>query len=188
MQMEFQWVATGGDAPPLPWFETSQTRLVNDGANHETMFARSMSNVVEINLSEVVADARRGTDDPYMQNLAEWQVLTRLASELKNREMDLRKDLFAGAFPSPAEGSNKHTLPDGRIVKGTHKVSRSVDQAVVVSVQRKLREELGTKTDELFPTKFSLAKKVYDTLTDAQKVIAQDAFTEKPSAPALEII
>ncbi len=183
MQMEYMWVSEGQEAPIAPWFSTNQTREPN-----QTLWARSLVNVVEINLPEVITDARRGSEDPYMRNLAEWQVLTRLASELKGREMDLRKDLFDGAFPSPKEGANKHTLPDGRIIKGTHKMSRSVDQAVVVSVQRKLREELGTKTDELFPIKFSLAKKVYDTLTAAQKIIAQDAFTEKPSAPALEII
>ncbi len=186
MQMEFMWVGLGDTPPTAPWFETNQTR--KDAENTETMWARSLANVVEINLPEVIADARRGSEDPYMQNLAEWQVLTRLASELKGREMDLRKDLFNGAFPSPKEGSNKHTLPDGRIVKGTLKISRSVDQASVVSVQRLLREELGGKTDDLFPTAFKLDKKVLDSLTAAQKKIAADAFTEKPGAPALEII
>ncbi len=191
MQMEFKWVKAD-EQLDAPWFETNQSR--NNRATHtspdhlETLWARSLANQVEINLPEVIADARRGSDDPYMQNLAEWQVLTRLASELKGREMDLRKDLFDGAFPEPKEGTNKHTLPDGRIVKGTLKISRSVDQASVVSVQRLLREELGAKTDDLFPTAFKLDKKVLDTLTVAQKKIAADAYTEKPGAPALEII
>jgi hypothetical protein len=186
MQMEFQWLATGQEMK-APWFSTAQTRQV-EGLGDEILWARSMANVIELNLPEVIEDARRGDEDPYMQNLAEWQVLTRLASELKDREMELRKDLFAGAFPTPTEGSNKHTLPDGRIVKGTYKISRMVDQASVVSVQRKLREDLGTKADDLFPTKFGLDKKVLDSLTDEQKAIAADAYTEKPGAPALEII
>ncbi len=191
MQMEFNWIKEG-ETLPLPWFITNQTR--NNRTTHtqsdniEFLWARSLANVVEINLPEVIADARLGCEDLYMKNLAEWQVLTRLASELKGREMDLRKDLFDGAFPSPKEGSNKHTLPDGRIVKGTLKISRKIDQASVVSVQRLLREELGAKTDDLFQTAFKLNKKVLDSLTDAQKKIAADAYTEKPGAPALEII
>jgi hypothetical protein len=183
MQMEYMWIAEGQKVPGAPWFSTNQTREPD-----QTLWARSMANTVEINLPEVIRDARRGQEDGYLKNLAEWQVITRLATELKAREMELRKDLFAGAFPSPKEGTNKHTLPDGRIVKGVYKISRTVDQASVVSVQRKLREDLGTKADDLFPTKFGLDKKVLDSLTDEQKAIAADAYTEKPSAPALEII
>lgn len=186
MQMEFKWVGSTDDEPKAPWFKTHETR--GSAEQTETLWARSMANSIELNLNEVLDDAARGQEDPYLANLARWQTITRLQGKLGPLENELRKQLFAGAFPDPKEGMNNHTLPDGRIIKGTHKINRNVDQAAVPSAIRQLREDLGAKVDDLFPTKFSLSKKVLDSLTPEQKKIAATAYVEKPGTPALEIV
>ena len=107
-------------------------------------------------------------------------------SELKVEEADLRRELFARVFTNPVEGSgNKASLPNGFILQGTRKITRTVDQEEAT----KLRNGDNTKSlaESIFLWKASLDTKAYKTLSSEDRVLVADAVTEKDGMPSLEI-
>lgn len=121
--------------------------------------------------------------------LAEWQKVSLELDRAKAREMELRKALFTAAFPNPVEGTNSLTLADGRIVKGVHKINRSVDDAQVPAVRAEiLKRSNEVKVDDLFRVGYSLGIKEYNKLGPELLLIANKAVTAKPGAPTLEVV
>lgn len=128
---------------------------------------------------------------PYADVLTEWQQVSAKLREMTKLELKLRTTLFELAFPNPVEGVNSRELDDGRIVKGTHKINRNVDQAAVEGVKKRLAElnsPLGAPVDDVFKAKIELGVGPYKKLSPEARAIANDAITSKPGTPSLEVV
>lgn len=125
--------------------------------------------------------------DPYLQMLDEWEDASARLAVLKEKEMDLRLKLFAGAFANPKEGTNKHKLPDGRELIGQHKVNRKIDEASLPVILEAMRAAGVANTDRLVRYKPELAKSEWNTLSDEMKLIFSPAVIAVPGAPTFEI-
>lgn len=131
------------------------------------------------------------TDSPpsFESTVDEWVRVKHDAKRLAEREMVLRKALFAAAFPNPREGTNNLTLADGRIFAATHKINRSLDEAALPSVLdelAKLNSE-NVNADALFPVKRTLSVGEYKGLSSVAKAIVDHAITAKPGSPEVAL-
>lgn len=120
-------------------------------------------------------------------DLAEWYRIQEELKKVKAREMLLRQKIFKFYFPTPTEGTNNFDLPDGYVLKGKHTINRDIDPGAF-QVLRKTFEEAGIHPDALVQYKPSLVKKEYNTLTEEQKQLFDQALIVKPGSPALEIV
>lgn len=119
-------------------------------------------------------------------DLADWFETKRQLVLLKAKEGMLRSRIAKAYFPNPVEGTNKHILPDGYILKLTHVINRDVDEAVLAA---KKDEFIARKIPlaHLINYKPSLSKSVYNTLTEEDKLFFDNALISKPGSPSLEI-
>ena len=128
----------------------------------------------------------------FEEMLSDWEVTAKELKRLKAKEAKLRQTLFDAAFPAPKEGTNQLELADGRIIKGTYKISRTVDAdaARVAMMEMATMAEQNNEQvslDGLFKWKPSLGKTAYDGLPDRFKLVADQAITAKPGTPGLEV-
>ena len=123
--------------------------------------------------------------DNYFKVLGQWQDTKAELESLKRKEAQLRKLLFQGAFPNPVEGINTITLVDGTIIKGTHKITRNIDEAALPSVLEQMPEAVR---DNLVAYKPSLSVAVYRKLTAEERKTFDQALIIKPGTPTLEVI
>lgn len=105
-------------------------------------------------------------------------------------EQIYRKEIAELFFPDATEGTNNLELSEGWKLKLTYKIDRKVDGAVLLDVQKQLRE-MGVNPDLLIDMKPSLNIKAYKGLQqineDAVKVFEQ-ALIIKPASPTLELV
>lgn len=132
----------------------------------------------------------------YLTYLAQWAKISAAAKLLSETEMAMRKSIVASTFPNAKEGVNTHALPDGRKVKATCKVSRSLDESQIGLVRSEydLLNDRPVVFDELLKTKYDLVLSAYRKLEPKENEQPSAAFltvsrmvTVKPSAPTLEI-
>lgn len=120
-------------------------------------------------------------------DLADWFETKRQLGLLKAKEGMLRSRIAKAYFPNPVEGTNKHTLPDGYILKLTHVINRDVDEAVLAAKKDEFLAR-NIPVAHIVVYKPSLSKSVYNTLTDEDKVFFDNALISKPGSPTLEIV
>lgn len=126
--------------------------------------------------------------DPYLVMLDQWVEAAEKLSVMKDKEMNLRQMLFAGAFPNPKEGTNKHLLPDGRTVKGAYRINRKIDEAALPASLAALRANGVANVDAIVRMKPELAKREWDSLSDENKLVFSAAIIATPGSPTLEIV
>lgn len=126
--------------------------------------------------------------DPYLAMLDEWEKAQANAKAWAAKENDLRRQLFAGAFPNPKEGVNNHLLPDGRKIKGTHKIQRKIDEAAIAVTLQEMRNRGVANADDLVRYKPELSITAWKTLSDEMKLVFSPAVVSSPAMPTLEII
>lgn len=117
----------------------------------------------------------------YLEQIDRWHNLTVAISNLQAQEKALRESLFAGTFTAPTEGVNSFPLPDGRVLKGTYKLNRTVDQTGAAALPKKLR-------DAAFKSKLELVLKNYRDLPEEDRKVVDGVITTKPGLPALELV
>ena len=127
------------------------------------------------------------TDQALLDKLAEWNELVEELRSVKDREMLMRKQLFAHFFKTPTEGVNTFELPDGTKIKGEYKLDRKLDEVLMPTVFQEL-QGLGVVTDDLIKVDPKLVIKAYRKLSDVNRKILERALTIKPGAPGLELI
>lgn len=120
--------------------------------------------------------------DPYYALLDEWRETVERLDELKSRELDLRKKLFAGAFPAPVEGTQRITLTDGTILKGNMRLNRKIDPEALQKVD--IPEEIKARVVKMKP---ELDLKNYRTMRDEDREEFDKCLTITPGTPSLEI-
>ncbi len=126
-------------------------------------------------------------DKEYLAKVAEWAGLGPQLWALKAREMELRKELFAFAFPNPLEGTNKADLPENWLLKGTYKLDRSVDEAAFNAIKDQLRA-ININPDPLVRFKPELAVRDYKALSEQARGIFDQCLLIKSGAPSLELV
>lgn len=120
-------------------------------------------------------------------DLTKWYELQAQIAKMKVEEMALRNRIFAGAFPSPEEGTNNYALPDGYVLKGKHTINRKVDEAALVLLQPQLQER-KIQVDNLVKRNPELSVSAYRKLNDDDRKFFDQALIIKDGAPALEIV
>jgi hypothetical protein len=123
----------------------------------------------------------------YLEALAKWVELKANLAVLQANEKALREQLFAGTFPSPVEGTNNYVLPDGRTVKGTYKINRTLDVDILKS-----RVDAGLVPAEaaasIVKWKAELKIADYKKLPAEIRSAIDVAVEAKPGLPTLEIV
>lgn len=122
--------------------------------------------------------------------LAAWAKAIELATEAKkvvDAEMDLRKKVFAAFYPTPVEGTNMLDLNGGWKLKGTYKIERKIDEAVLDPVLEKLRA-MKVNPDTLVKWWPQVQLSGYRTLTAEQQAVFDTALVIKPQAPGLTLL
>jgi hypothetical protein len=116
-----------------------------------------------------------------------WQFLKQQLDSLKTKEIDLRKEIVAAAFPGPvAPGTKRHPLPNGFALKYEQALSYdlSKDIAAVEAVMDTFDE---TAIALLVKTKYELSVSNYKALTDAERARFNSVLTIKPASPTLTL-
>lgn len=122
------------------------------------------------------------SQNAYYAMLEQWKETAEEIERLKSLELDLRKKLFAGAFPQPEEGIQRVTLTDGTILKGTFRLNRKINAKKLADVE--LPEAIKNRVIRQKP---ELDLKMYRTLTEADRQEFDRCLTITPGTPALEI-
>lgn len=120
------------------------------------------------------------------ERIGEWVQLQRELVAVKEKELALRNIIFAELFPDPKEGTNTFDLPEGWKVKGTYKMTRTLDEAALPAVLETLRKK-KVNVEDLIKYKPSLDTASYRKLADAHRSILEQAMTIKPATPSLEV-
>ena len=123
----------------------------------------------------------------FMQILEQWIDDKRKLAFYKEREKEARVLLFNATFPAPVEGTQKHKLPDGRTIKAQYKINRKIDEAALPLVLAHMRELGVANADVLVTYKPALAKREWNSLSDACKLEFSAAIISSPSTPTLDI-
>jgi hypothetical protein len=121
------------------------------------------------------------------QDLNDWYDLQSKLAIIKDQEMELRKKIFSAYFPSPTEGVNTAPLSEGWVIKGTHKITRSIDEAMLLAKQDELLKE-GIAINDLIRRKPELNLKAYKALPDRASLLFSQVLDIKPGSPSLEIV
>lgn len=107
---------------------------------------------------------------------------------LEKVESEIRKRIVKTCFPDGLrEGTNKCTLPDGRILTITGKVNRTVDTGLVPTALGALQQKNGTAPSGLFRTKYELDMRVFKALDVSDKALLANCITEKEGSLQLAV-
>lgn len=113
-------------------------------------------------------------------------------ADIVTREMSMRKAIAESidkVMPLK-EGVNKMNLPDGRVVKLTHKLNWKVDVEHLSTTREKFEQinDRPVEFDDLLRVKYELDKKSYNKLGDNAKTVVSSMLTVSPAAPDIEIV
>lgn len=116
--------------------------------------------------------------------LAEWYAIAEQLKATKGEEAALRKEVFSLYFENPAEGVNEVALGGGFVLKGTYKLTRNLDEAVLPAVFEKLPP--GSE-DKLISYTPRLVLDAYRGLPAGERKIFEQALIIAPGMPTLAI-
>jgi hypothetical protein len=121
-----------------------------------------------------------------LSDIEEWYGLNEDLKVMKADELRLRKKVFAKYFNNPEEGINSYDVGSGHVLKGTHKLNRSIDEKALTDLPGTKAMQAAIKA--CIKWKPSLVKKEYDRLSDKLKRQLDKAVITKPSTPSLQIV
>lgn len=116
-----------------------------------------------------------------------WNTLQCQLAAIKEQEMALRTEIFKEIFPQPTEGTNTADMPEGWKIKGTYKLTRTLDESALPAVLEQLRKK-KVKTDSVILYKPSLDTKAYRLMDPDHRHLLEQAMVIKPGAPSLELV
>ncbi len=117
--------------------------------------------------------------------LARWEEVSQQLADLKKEELTLRKELFTTFFPNPELGVNNLPLNADYVLKGTSKVSKTVDAAALDSIMPRLSD---SAKDRVIKFKPSIDFKAFEYVDDFDKALIQECIVTKPATPTLAIV
>lgn len=116
-----------------------------------------------------------------------WHETKQQMAALSAKEIDMRKEIFAEAFPEPTEGSsgNKLEIGDGFILQGDYKITRTLDEAAYHAL---LKTEAAPVVNGVTELKPKLDLRRYKALLPDARLAIAEMILEKPGTPALSIV
>jgi len=124
----------------------------------------------------------------YDQLLEDWNKAKAAKRAWEAEERRLRGLVVEGAFGDKLkEGANKFTLADGRVIKVTGKINRTIDATALTALSPKLRE-LGVDVEELVRFKPELKVGPFRKLAGEGGDLFRSIVTEKEGTPEVEIV
>lgn len=127
------------------------------------------------------------TTEQLYSKIGRWNELQAKLASIKDEEMKLRKEIFEECFPTPVEGTATIDMPEGWTLKGTYKLTRSIDEAALPAVLAELRKH-KVSTDTIITYKPNLSLSNYRKLDPKWQRVLEQAMTVKPGAPTLELV
>lgn len=122
-----------------------------------------------------------------MEDMIKWSEMVQQLKTLRTAEMLLRKKITIHYFPLAIEGTQSVKLNAGYKLRLTLPYDRSFDMGALAA-GREMFQENGINVDSLMRTKYELKKKEYNTLTEEQRNLFDQALIIKPGSPTLEIV
>lgn len=127
------------------------------------------------------------TTEQLYSKIGRWNELQAKLASIKDEEMKLRKEIFEECFPTPVEGTATIDMPEGWALKGTYKLTRSIDEAALPAVLAELRKH-KVSTDTIITYKPNLSLSNYRKLDPKWRRVLEQAMEIKPGAPTLELV
>lgn len=115
----------------------------------------------------------------------EWNNLKAQIKSLQDKELALRKFLFAQVFPTPKEGMNRLVKP-GLEASGKQAIYRKVDKAAFSTMAPTLRKK-GLNIDVLVEMEPKLVMEEYRKLDERKRKLFESVLTITEGTPTLEI-
>lgn len=123
------------------------------------------------------------------QLLEQWWNMQQQLAELKTREMDLRKELFAYYFPNPKSGKNSYSLTDGFCLEAEYKVEPKMDfEEFTRLCDTPEFEAAGIHRSDVVEYKPEFRHTLFKKLTADKQDLIEQALTWRPAAPAMKIV
>lgn len=148
------------------------------------------------------------------EDLENWYRLKEQLDDVKTKEFELRKRIYAHYFVAkdehgvdiqPKEGTNNFDLPDGFVLKAQRVVNRSVDQGSLAALKQekielsekedltheeraRLELLLALPLDDLVRYKPELETREYRKLSDEARNVFDTALVIKDGTPQLDIV
>lgn len=119
-------------------------------------------------------------------DIAEWYKVQKELASLKQKESLMRDRIVRGLFPVPKEGVNNHSLGGGYVLKATHAINRTVDEAVLTVLAQQFKDN-NIEMDSVIKRKPEVVKSEYNKLTDEQRHVMDQALVIKPGSTSLKI-
>lgn len=140
-------------------------------------------------MTEEVEGTEEGFEAATQADLLRWSIVKAQVAPLVAEEMMLRKKIFGTYFKTPKEGVNDHPLANGYVMKGTHKINRNVDEALLAAKQQELIDA-GIPMGELIKMKPELVTKSYRVLQANKENcrLFEQILDIKVGAPELKIV
>lgn len=121
-----------------------------------------------------------------MNLLYDWYQASQALTQLKERELTLRKQVFEQYFPEPKEGVNRTDIPGDAVLVATLPYNYTVDAD---AVEAGLKKVPASVREKLIVFKPSLGKAVYNALSKkARTDFTAECLSVKPGTPSLEIV
>lgn len=117
--------------------------------------------------------------------LGEWYGLQDQLAQIKEREMQLRKQMFAAFFPTTTEGTAYVELAAGWKLKGVGKIDYGLVAETIETILDRLPRGVVQKVIRYKP---ALVLGEYRKLAEEHRLILAEGVTAKPGAPTLEMI
>lgn len=116
--------------------------------------------------------------------ITKWENTKATLDKAKKEELALRKQIEKELFPNPKLGVNNLPLSEGWVLKLTAKETKSVDQAVLISVIERLPADVA---DKAIKVTYAINQKAMDFIDNDSIALLNTAVTTKPAPPTLTI-
>jgi hypothetical protein len=119
--------------------------------------------------------------------LNKWYEMQEQVRDLKEKEAELRKEIFQSAFPNAKEGTNKLELAEGWVLNATLPINRKVDLAAFQAMKEQLLEH-HIKVDQIVEFKPELSVKQYRCLTEEEVHLVDQFLIISEGSPQMKVV
>lgn len=121
--------------------------------------------------------------------LAQWYDIAQQLKRFKDREMILRKELFAYYFPNPLPGTNRVDIGEGFKLEGVYKIDVKMDFKAFDKLLSEQDEDFNlVHKSDVVEYKPEFKETNFKKLNEEQQDFIEQVLTRKPAAPALSIV
>jgi hypothetical protein len=123
-----------------------------------------------------------------------WYPVAKQLSDLTLKEKELRKEIFARAFPSPELGTNKVKIDHGMALIGDYRMNYKIDRPMMEQTISMLRQTTGVEAQQqvalienLITYRPEVRPGEFKKLTPEGFKVVGSFITQTPGTPGLEV-